>query len=802
MTTTTVASLISSQGTELLEAILNGDYTRFSSVLNKKLKKSDKICRFCTTEIRHKTRRQTYVPAELAVRTGSSMIMKYMLSQGLSPNHGAIVRGKTPSGGSLLLQAVAQGAVETADVLLQAGADSNMRDISGEVPLHVAVRKLNSPMVRLLLSRGADPCLPDRLGDAPLHAATHSGHLMIVSSLLKHNADVYQKGGKGTIAPQIAAREGHAHILEVFCRDSALCCDINVCVPCFGDGRARAPIHLAAERGHFESLSVLVEDFNADVHVVDSHKNTALHYLVLRPYNSRRMRDRDAFVQSAGILVEGGANVNARNQFGDTCLHLAVMNGYQSVVQVLLESEADPTIENKQHLTPSDVIFSADSVTQHALHTAKKKHKALKAVRDLAGIPTSNKPVNPFNPDAWKMNQTMDIDDAFMLGPSVSCAPTPEDSLVGERRSRSRSSSRSVTSNRATRRRAKSVDGHVTRTQRPAHAGSQLVIDSRQDGNQVLRDLNSGQVYVAVNPSDGSDTTSKVSVRSGKSNRSTVDALYARVEKSAPLNAKRLERSKAVDMGNPLEFTDQSGRYMDSSLSQVSSPLSSTLSPSLQYTNASAVDKLFTYNNENAYTEIDDVPDKTGTGHAVQKPRKKTGLGEQGDSVKVSMIPGKPGALEVEYGGKTLEICVDQEEPRQYYQNTATQGDKMTKTAPQTLPKPNTSRQHATRFVHQAQVHATDPAAQLVNILHGSQQLVSQSSTIPRSTVGRADTLPDPLDIGESNSDSSSSETEDSEAETVIPASQAENNTRPRIKIGMRQQNTYANVNASTSTFV
>ena len=71
------------------------------------------------------------MPAELAVKSGCSGIIRYMLSHGLSPNHGAIQKGRFSSDGSLLLRSVIHGALDTADVLLEAGADPNMRDAVG-----------------------------------------------------------------------------------------------------------------------------------------------------------------------------------------------------------------------------------------------------------------------------------------------------------------------------------------------------------------------------------------------------------------------------------------------------------------------------------------------------------------------------------------------------------------------------------------------------------------------------------------------------------------------------------------------
>ena len=81
----------------------------------------------------------------------------------------------------------------------------------------------------------------------------------------------------------------------------------------------------------------LADAFGADVTLKDNEWNTPLHYVVLRPYNSRRMRERACFTATARALLERRANPNVRNAFGDTPLHLAAMNQFPKIVEILLE---------------------------------------------------------------------------------------------------------------------------------------------------------------------------------------------------------------------------------------------------------------------------------------------------------------------------------------------------------------------------------------------------------------------------------------------------------------------------------
>jgi len=88
-------------------------------------------------------------------------------------------------------------------------------------------------------------------------------------------------------------------MMQVFCaRDAG---NINVKIPCFADNREVAPIHLAAENGHVETVIALLDQFKADISLKDSDGNTPLHCVVLDPYHPYRMRDRDFFYATAKV---------------------------------------------------------------------------------------------------------------------------------------------------------------------------------------------------------------------------------------------------------------------------------------------------------------------------------------------------------------------------------------------------------------------------------------------------------------------------------------------------------------------
>ena len=61
----------------------------------------------------------------------------------------------------------------------------------------------------------------------------------------------------------------------------------------------------------------------------------------------------------AMMLIDAGANINAKNQFGVTPLASAVPNDHITMVQLLLDERADPQIRSANGVLPSEVAKSA-----------------------------------------------------------------------------------------------------------------------------------------------------------------------------------------------------------------------------------------------------------------------------------------------------------------------------------------------------------------------------------------------------------------------------------------------------------
>ncbi len=115
------------------------------------------------------------------------------------------VNGETP-----LHQVAYRADLASAKLLLDAGADVNVKTKNGETPLNNA---RNAESIKLLLDAGADIDARDSVnGETPLHKATYNANIPLVQSLLEAGADPNIQDQDGRTAFLYAAFIGKCQV--------------------------------------------------------------------------------------------------------------------------------------------------------------------------------------------------------------------------------------------------------------------------------------------------------------------------------------------------------------------------------------------------------------------------------------------------------------------------------------------------------------------------------------------------------------------------------------------------------------
>jgi ankyrin repeat protein len=202
-----------------------------------------------------------------------------------------------------------------------------------------------------------DPNGHDRWGHTPLSTAVQYGDLPLVSLLVRRGAEVNQR--RRFLTPvTVAARRGDASIVE-YLRDAGAVLSIvtwaylgkdNLIArelardPLLADLRDEAGtplIHHAVEALRPSIVSLLL-DHGASIAGTDPNGETPLHRLA----DMRRAPAGEAG-KMATLLLDRGADPNARNWDHVTPLHQAVRARNLGVVEVLLARGADPNARDK-----------------------------------------------------------------------------------------------------------------------------------------------------------------------------------------------------------------------------------------------------------------------------------------------------------------------------------------------------------------------------------------------------------------------------------------------------------------------
>ncbi len=135
--------------------------------------------------------------------------MEALLKSGVNPN--AVV---DEWGENALMHAVLFGNVDMTRLLLEAGADPNLKG-RGFTPLGMAALQGRAQIVRLLLKAGADVDRKSSDGNTPIIAASIMHRAEVVRALLPYHPDMSIWNREGRVSLGIAVQEGSKDIVAM-----------------------------------------------------------------------------------------------------------------------------------------------------------------------------------------------------------------------------------------------------------------------------------------------------------------------------------------------------------------------------------------------------------------------------------------------------------------------------------------------------------------------------------------------------------------------------------------------------------
>ena len=263
-----------------------------------------------------------------------------------------------PDGATALHWAAYLDDLETADLLIGAGAVADATNELGVTPLYLACENGNAALVRTLLSAGATPHAALPSGETALMTAARTGSVGAVKALLAHGADVHaRETTEGQTALMWAVSQRHtgvvqvlieagadvharSHIRPVLTSRSWGAAFVNPAAVSVIDEGGFTPLLFAARGGDLASARLLLAA-GADVHDTAPAGTSAL---IVAAHSGHGAL--------GSLLLDKGADANAAGA-GYAPLHAAVLRGDADLVRALLAHGANPNAR-LTHGTPHD----------------------------------------------------------------------------------------------------------------------------------------------------------------------------------------------------------------------------------------------------------------------------------------------------------------------------------------------------------------------------------------------------------------------------------------------------------------
>lgn len=252
--------------------------------------------------------------------------------------------------GNMLLQTTND--IDIARVLIDKGIALEHKNEQGETALFIAIKNNQSRLIDYLLEQGANPNLIDVNGNSVLHTIRSDA---LAERLLAKGAKVNHINQQGNTPLHTV------HSLDLAKRFVAAGAALNK-----QNNSGQTPLIRAATRKETSELALFFIEQGADVNLKDQWGETAL--------------GKTAYTNEQALakqLLVKGAQPHSVNTLGDYPVHVALSKNNQQVAEMLINPQTETTLDTKnwEERTPLAVAFSKQRFGMAKLLTSQGASK-------------------------------------------------------------------------------------------------------------------------------------------------------------------------------------------------------------------------------------------------------------------------------------------------------------------------------------------------------------------------------------------------------------------------------------------
>ncbi len=256
-------------------------------------------------------------------------------------NQHARINDPQPDGTTALHWAAHWNELDSFNLLLRAGADPKAVNRYGATPLSEAATIGSAPMIEALLKAGTDPnTLTTADGETVLMTAARAGQLEAVKVLVSRGANINaHETFRGQTALMWAAAERHPQVVKFLLEHGA-------------EWKTRS--------------------FDRDNQMPKLSAASSITPMAKGGLTALDFAAREGDLESAGWMLDAGADINQLDADYTHALTIALMNKHYTFAKFLLDRGANPNLADARGRTPLYAAIDARNEDYSALPTRKE----------------------------------------------------------------------------------------------------------------------------------------------------------------------------------------------------------------------------------------------------------------------------------------------------------------------------------------------------------------------------------------------------------------------------------------------